>query len=118
MLSTKIFTVLAILAVADLASHTAFAAEAASDTPQVRVSYADLDLNAPAGAAVMTTRIHNAARSVCGGGEQAYVDLTQRHFAKLCVQDASSRAAASLHALLVTAMIGGASSSAVQVAAR
>jgi UrcA family protein len=118
MLSTKIFAALAVLAVADFASHTVSAADLSAEVGQVKISYADLDLSAPQGAAVMANRIRNAARTICGGGEMSYRDMTQRRLAKACVSDTSARAAAQHRAPLVTAMLGGADASVVQVAAR
>ena len=105
MFRTMIVTAFAIVAVADFAAHTASARDLGADAGRVKVSYADLDLSAPQGAKVMATRIHNAARDICGGDEAAYADLTQRHLARLCIQETSARAASTLGAPLVMAAV-------------
>lgn len=51
------------LATAAMGAH---ADGAAVDAPTRTVRYADLDLNTPAGAAVLYRRIKNAAEQVCG----------------------------------------------------
>ena len=108
MIRTILFTSLAAAAVADFAGHSVQAHGLDLDVGRVTVSYADLDLGAPKGAKVMATRIHNAARDICGGDERAYADLTQRRLARACIQDTSARAASKLGAPLVTAMVAGA----------
>ena len=46
----------------------------AQDAPTMRVSFADLDLSAPAGAKTLDARLHSAVKAVCGEAEAA--DLT------------------------------------------
>ena len=117
MISTKIFAALAVLAVADFAGHTAFAAEQNTSTLSVTVKYADLDLTGREGAQVMATRIHNAARDICGGDEMN-ADMTQRRLARACVDQISVRAASKLNSALVTAMVGGSAPTSVVMASR
>ncbi len=107
MIRTLIITALAVVAVADFASHTVYARDLAADTVSVRVRYADLDLTSRQGATVMAARIRNAARDICGGDETGYADLSRRRLARACVQDTSARAAAGLGAPIVTAMVTG-----------
>ena len=118
MISTKIFTALAVLAVADFASHTVSARPLDTDLVSVKVGYADLDLTGPRGAAVMAARIHNAARAICGDGDVSYTDLHQRQLVKSCIEEVSTRAAAQLGSPMVSASIGDHRVSSVTMAAR
>jgi UrcA family protein len=78
------FTLAAVAAVC-LAAVTAgaHADEAASAVPARTVHYADLNLNTPAGAAVLYKRIRNAAEQVCG--DVGSRDLAQAAAARACV---------------------------------
>jgi UrcA family protein len=62
----------------------AMAAQADAPAPQARtVRYADLNLNTPAGAAVLYKRIKNAAEQVCGDGNAR--QLAEAMAAKACL---------------------------------
>jgi UrcA family protein len=71
------------------------------DILQTTVSYADLDLNRPAGADVMVARVRRAARTVCG--YRSYADHTEVQRVRACVAHAMTGAFAQLDAPLVTA---------------
>lgn len=79
------------LAAVSMASVCALAS-AGSPDPSLRrtVSFADLDINHPAGAAVLYQRIRAAAREVCRPTSER--DLAVAELARSCVQDAIARA--------------------------
>lgn len=57
------------------------------DPPSVTVSYADLDLNKPAGAEALYSRIEGAARFVCGGRANRRDLARYRHY-RQCYDEA------------------------------
>lgn len=65
--STCIFALLTVLATTSAVNAARYSHEAVSSAgqPQIVVSYSDLDLSRPAGAAAMLSRLHYAARTVC-----------------------------------------------------
>lgn len=67
---------------------------------QTTVSYADLDLNRPAGADVMIARVRRAAQAVCGQG--LFADLNRTKHTRDCVAAAMDAAFAQVDAPLVT----------------
>lgn len=62
------------------------AAPAAAEAVSVRVGYADLNLAAPAGVAMIDHRIDRAARHVCGSGGET---LQTRSASRRCYADAA-----------------------------
>jgi UrcA family protein len=64
----------------------AHADEAANDVPARTVHYSDLDINTPAGAAVLYARIRNAAQQVCGDVDSRQLAVAVA--AKACVNRA------------------------------
>jgi UrcA family protein len=67
----------------------------------VRVSFADLDINKPAGAETLLKRIERAADAVCGEAP----DPVARDFApRQCRKDAVSRAVGRMNAPMLTAV--------------
>ncbi len=76
---------LAAVAAVCLASVTvvAHADEAANGVPARTVHYSDLDINTPAGAAVLYARIRNAAQQVCGDVDSRQLAVVAA--AKACV---------------------------------
>lgn len=75
-------------------------------TSRIEVSYSDLNLNHPAGAAAMLARIKHAAVRVCGGAPQA-MDIRDRKNFRDCVAAATRDAVRQLNAPLVTALFTG-----------
>jgi len=75
---------------------------ARADEPIVtqRVSFKDLNLNSPEGAAVLYERIKKAAYEVCGHG----YDLSQLHALQSCVSGAVSRAVAQVNRPMLTSL--------------
>src|SRR5262249_37940153 len=86
------FAKAAILAASVLAAAPAFAQSA---NKQVTVSFADLNLDNPAGIQVLMGRIAAAARAVCGP-QPTIRDLRQLGAYNDCVKDATDRAVASV----------------------
>lgn len=91
----------------------AFAADRAPLSPPVtRVVYSDLDLTDEAGAAIMMSRIRDAAVAVCRaspGAGGTSIEAIEAFAA--CVKQSVSRAVADLNAPVVTAAYQGASAS-------
>ena len=90
---------------AGLAASTAQAtpsAALAESAVEVRVSYADLDIKAPAGAHRLMQRIAKAAATVCGGGPDSRLYDDKLAFDH-CRRDAYGRAVTQLDAAIVTA---------------
>ncbi len=84
----------------------AVAAQASYETHSVKVSFADLNLNAPAGATALYRRIQRAAREVCsqhdgGHGLERYPDW------KRCCDGAVSDAVGKVNSPLLTALHSG-----------
>jgi UrcA family protein len=90
----------ALAALALPAAAEARAANSDAELPKVVVSYADLDLNRPAGADVMIARVRRAAQSVCS--DDLFAGHTQVRQIRKCVRSAMSGAFAQLDAPLVT----------------
>jgi len=79
------------LAAVTMASVCAIASAGSPDpSPQRTVSFADLDITHPAGAAVLYQRIRAAAREVCRSSIGH--DLNFAELSGYCVQDAIARA--------------------------
>lgn len=90
-------------ALAALAFPAAAEPHAANIDPeflQVIVSYADLDLNRPAGADVMIARVRRAAQSVCR--DDLFRGHTRVRQIRQCVRSAMTGALAQVDAPLVT----------------
>lgn len=90
-------------ALAALALPAAAEARPADDDAaflQVTVSYADLDLNRPAGADVMIARVRRAAQSVCRA--DLFRGHTRVRQVRQCVRSAMTGAFAQVDAPLVT----------------
>ena len=99
------FTWFALLAITSgsLGASQAFAADAADDIRSEKVSYADLNLSTPAGAAALYNRIASSARRVCGSD-----DMPGRHFAwKGCCRSAIDAAVSTVNSPLLTALHEG-----------
>lgn len=67
-----------------------------------RVSFKDLNLNSPEGAAVLYRRIKTAANDVCGHSDN--VDLSQLHAVQICIGAAVSRAVAEVNSPMLTSL--------------
>lgn len=78
---------------------------ASFDRPQVTVSYSDLDLSRPAGAAALLDRLSTAARAVCGGVPDIRNLAAMSNF-RACRKEAMDRAVASIRAPLVAQLYG------------
>jgi len=65
-----------------------------------RVSFKDLNLNSPEGAAVLYGRIKKAAYEVCGQWDN--FNLSQLHAVEHCINDAVSRAVAQVNSPMLT----------------
>lgn len=86
--NTKVITLASLAAVGLAATLGAVAGETAADVPALTVRYADLNLNTPAGVAVLYKRIHNAAGRVCGDtGSRQWSEAAA---AQACVKQAVS----------------------------
>jgi UrcA family protein len=82
-------------------SGLALGAASTDELPRQVVSYADLDLSRPAGAATLYARIRSAAHAVCE--PQMTTDLWTYTYSQRCTRDAIARAVADVNApLLVT----------------
>ncbi len=66
----------------------------AAEVPQVHVKYGNLNINTPAGAAVLYQRIRLAATQVCGTPDQR--DLARLETAKACTDKAIADAVAAV----------------------
>ena len=81
----------------------AFAAGAhAEDVAQVHVKYADLNVNRPAGAAVLLQRIQAAAKKVCTMPGSRELDRAAQ--AKACTTQATVNAVAAVNAPALTGL--------------
>jgi UrcA family protein len=76
------------------------AARADEPVATQRVSFKDLNLNTPEGAAVLYGRIKTAANEVCGHWNN--FDLSQIHAVQTCVSAAVSRAVAQVNSPMLT----------------
>ena len=89
------------LAALAFASLSAIAQARPVDVVKIEVSYADLNLSNPAGAAVMLRRIEAAASKACGGRPDTR-DMNGRAHYRACVETAVKGALAELNAWRVT----------------
>src|SRR5271168_1055659 len=76
------------------------AARADEPVATQRVSFKDLNLNTPEGAAVLYGRIKTAANEVCGHWNS--FDLSQIHAQQTCISGAVSRAVAQVNSPMLT----------------
>jgi UrcA family protein len=67
-----------------------------------RVSFKDLNLNSPQGAAVLYGRIKKAANEVCGHWDN--FDLSQLHALQTCIDGAVSRGVAQVNSPMLTSL--------------
>lgn len=74
-------------------------------SPQISVSYADLDLSREAGARVMLSRLESAASSVCGGWPDIR-RLDRVAVYRACTHKAMDGAVAQLGSMKVGALYG------------
>jgi UrcA family protein len=72
-------------------------ATAVREVRQQVVSYADLNLESEADAAILLSRIESAARRLCSVGISPMPLELQRHL-RMCVEDATARAVADVNA--------------------
>ena len=86
-------------------THQASATELSGSPPQVRVTYADLNLNQPAGAATLYARIAGAAARVCPEVDSR--NLLGQARRKACRAEAIRRAVASVSAAELTRYYAG-----------
>ena len=77
-------------------------ATAVRNLPHQVVSYADLDLDKPADAAILLVRIESAARNVCGLRRARLIPLAITQRLEVCVEQATARAIADVDAPLLT----------------
>lgn len=77
-------------------------ATAVRDVPHKVVSYADLDLDKPADAAILLVRIGSAARNVCGLRRAGLMPLAITQRLEVCVAEATARAIADVDAPRLT----------------
>ena len=78
------------------------AAQAGEQVATERVSFKDLNLNSPEGAAVLYGRIKRAANEVCGHWDN--FDLSQMHAVQTCIRGAVSRAVAQVDSPMLTSL--------------
>jgi len=78
------------------------AARADEPVATQRVSFKDLNLNSPEGAAVLYGRIKRAANEVCGHWDN--FDLSQLHAVQTCIDGAVSRAVAQVNSPMLTSL--------------
>jgi UrcA family protein len=69
------------------------------------VSFKDLNLNSPEGAAVLYGRIKRAANEVCGQWDN--YNLSQIHAMQTCISGAVSRAVAQVNSPMLTSLYNG-----------
>jgi UrcA family protein len=107
MYAKTLLTTVAFIACAGLAGNAlAGPTGSAPDRVSVSVGVGDLNLAAEAGAASALSRIHNAARSICGTAPDAK-DLGRTADYRDCMTAAIAPAVASLNSPLVTALYTG-----------
>jgi UrcA family protein len=93
--------VVASAAIAWAGGNAALAGEPDNSVPHKVVSFRDLNLNSPEGAAVLYRRINSAANEVCGDPDRW--DLSQLKL-QICVKDAVSRAIAQVNNPMLTSL--------------
>ncbi|HKP78782.1 MAG TPA: UrcA family protein [Phenylobacterium sp.] len=76
-------------------------------TTSIAVSPAGLDLSAPAGAALMASRLDRAAVRACGASEFSVRDHQQAVRRSACYRDALGQALSTLNAPAVSAALRG-----------
>ncbi|MDB5460245.1 MAG: hypothetical protein JWO72_1986 [Caulobacteraceae bacterium] len=72
---SKIIAAAVILALGAPALASAAPARSDSDTVQITVKYADLNLTAPTGQAALHSRVTQAAAQICGGRPDTLLDV-------------------------------------------
>ena len=97
-LNKLIATALVGLVGACVATQSAFADT--TDIPTATVKFADLDVSHPAGAALLYSRIQNAAKGVCSPFEGLSAQASARMHA--CIDHAVARAVASVDKPVLT----------------
>jgi UrcA family protein len=70
-------------------------ARTAADEYEVRISYADLNLQSESGADALLRRVRNEARDVCGD-HAGRMSLRERRAIRVCISDFEERAVAAL----------------------
>lgn len=102
-ISTRLSSLtLAALATFSFASTARLALAGPADGPSLTVSYADLNLSNPAGAAALYRRIQQAARTICG--RNGTRDLHGNLLSSACYESAVENAVATVDAPMLTAM--------------
>ncbi len=89
----------ALLACASAGAQQAKLSFTPDGRPQVRVSYADLDIARPADAAVLSRRIHAAAEQVCGPRPESILDIVATREFKQCLGESLDSAFTQLREL-------------------
>lgn len=84
---------------------TAYGAFGSVETRSVKVSFADLNIGTPQGAAVLYSRIKRAARTVCGI-DTATVEELKYHAFQPCYQAAIAEAVTKVNSPMLTALHG------------
>lgn len=90
----------AICSIALVAGISTPAIGAETDAAQIKVAYADLDLNSEAGRARLQTRVDQAVSAVCGE-RSGNMPLRERQEINSCRTQAAAKAFASVDALKV-----------------
>ena len=93
---TKMLNVIAITAAALAAGPAAAQLSALTDTYQVAVPYADLNLANPVGAAILERRIEAGAKQACG--ERSIFEMTRWNAVQTCQERFISTARQALRA--------------------
>ena len=83
-----------------MAANGAQAGESAGNVRQKTVSFRDLNVSNPEGAAVLYKRIKSAASEVCG----TWDSLSQRPAVMTCIDEAVSRAVAQVNRPMLTSL--------------
>jgi UrcA family protein len=94
------WVILATVPITTIVANAAQAGEPA-DPPHKVVSFRDLNLNSPEGAAVLYARIKSAANEVCGNPDR--FDLSHLMM-QTCVKEAVSRAIAQVNRPMLTSL--------------
>jgi UrcA family protein len=90
-----------------LAAAASAGAKPVDPTTSVRVGFADLNINDPAGADALLKRIERAAVTACGGWLGAPLLEAPMTAYQQCREDAISRAVSRLNAPMLTAVAKG-----------
>jgi UrcA family protein len=78
----------------------------ATKTQELRISYADLDISRPEGAATLLSRLKTASRQVCGGKPDMR-DLERTAAFDRCYKAAVGDAVAAVHSAVLVALYDG-----------